>query len=117
MLIEGEVGVGGHLLDSYWSSSSSAIIVKLRVLLSICFDLVKTRRSHRQLQRQKQRIAPTDSYRTPTGSPIVKCERPGPGKLKLNVDAACFGNIGFIKVGGIIRDCNGLVKAASVESC
>ncbi|PON58143.1 hypothetical protein PanWU01x14_169130, partial [Parasponia andersonii] len=48
----------------------------------------------------------------PTGSPTVKWERPGPGKLKLNMDAACFGNTTFIGVGGIIRDCNGLVRAA-----
>ncbi|PON40090.1 hypothetical protein TorRG33x02_341190, partial [Trema orientale] len=48
---------------------------------------------------------------TQTRSHPVNWERPAAGKLKLNVDVACFKNLDFMGVGGIIQDHPGAVSA------
>ncbi|PON63037.1 Ribonuclease H-like domain containing protein [Parasponia andersonii] len=43
---------------------------------------------------------------------VIPWELPPPGRLKLNVDAACFFNQGFIGIKAIIRDITSMVYAA-----
>ncbi|PON48917.1 Ribonuclease H-like domain containing protein [Trema orientale] len=43
---------------------------------------------------------------------VIRWELPHPGRLKLNVDVACFFDQGFIGIGAIIRDATGIVCAA-----